>query len=180
MLSCLNNAVGNRANRVPGDPFRDTEFDVLLVRNLMGFLNDLIVGREDASTVVESVTVPRREVERIREIAAAAGPDGAVLGIERDPVHIECARTLAQKQGADALEIREGDALDLPLSDDETGSFDLVYCRFVLEHLPNPLEAVKEMLSAAPEDCGLAFVLIQHLDPHPGVLQCQLVPDDVG
>ncbi|QYJ06708.1 chemotaxis protein CheB [Qipengyuania flava] len=37
------------------------------------------------------------------------------------------------------------------------------------------LEAVKEMLSAAPKDCGLAFVLIQHLDPHHESLMAELV-----
>jgi hypothetical protein len=32
-----------------------------------------VIGRSETGTTVESVTVPRREVERIREIAAAAG-----------------------------------------------------------------------------------------------------------
>jgi SAM-dependent methyltransferase len=46
------------------------------------------------------------------------------------------------------VELREGDALALPLRDAEWGTFDVVHARFLLEHLPDPLAAVRPMFRA--------------------------------
>lgn len=73
-----------------------------------------------------------------------AGPNGFCLGIERSDAQLKTASGL-QKKG---LEFRKGDAYQLPLTTDEISSFDLVYCRFLLEHLPDPNRAAKEMLRA--------------------------------
>lgn len=83
-----------------------------------------------------------------REMAAATGEEGRVLGIERDRNQIEKAARLAD--GDDFhVELREGDALELPLRDAEWGTFDVVHARFLLEHLPDPLAAIHPMLRAA-------------------------------
>lgn len=46
------------------------------------------------------------------------------------------------------VELREGDAADLPLRGDEWGAFDLAHARFLLEHVPDPLAVVRAMVRA--------------------------------
>ena len=48
----------------------------------------------------------------------------------------------------DLVELREGDALALPLRDEEWGSFDLAHTRFLLEHVSDPLGVVRGMVRA--------------------------------
>ena len=85
-----------------------------------------------------------------RELARAVGPNGTVIGVERDGAQLAEARKQAAAQGeADLVEFREGDAFDLPLSEGEWGSFDLVHTRFLLEHVSDPLGVVKQMVAAA-------------------------------
>jgi len=76
--------------------------------------------------------------------AGLAGPEGYCLGIERSPEQLQKSGTLF-RQG---LSFREGDALRLPLTPDEVESFDLVHARFILEHLPEPQKAIREMKRA--------------------------------
>ncbi len=85
-----------------------------------------------------------------RVMARAVGPRGVVLGIERSPEQLaEAMRSAREAKEEDLFELRRGDALDLPLSPEEWGSFDLVYTRFLLEHLTDPLAAVQAMVRAA-------------------------------
>jgi SAM-dependent methyltransferase len=74
---------------------------------------------------------------------------GRVLGIERSPEQLVEARRLADDAGeADVAEFRAGDALRLPLPDDEWGTFDVAHTRFVLEHVTDPLAVVRQMIRA--------------------------------
>lgn len=76
-----------------------------------------------------------------------AVPRGSVTGIERDPAQRERALALAAAEGESELaEFRSGDVLDLDLRSDEWGSFDVAHARFVLEHVPDPLRVVQNML----------------------------------
>jgi ubiquinone/menaquinone biosynthesis C-methylase UbiE len=85
-----------------------------------------------------------------RELARAAGPAGRVIGIERDPEQMDEALRQAKADGEEGLvELRVGDAVDLPLADDEWGTFDVVHARFLLEHVPDPLAVVGAMIRAA-------------------------------
>ena len=84
------------------------------------------------------------------DLAYAVGPTGFVVGVERDRAQLEEARACI---GADPrlearIELRRGDALDLPLTAIDRGSFDLVHARFLLEHLEAPARAVEQMLNA--------------------------------
>ena len=73
-----------------------------------------------------------------------------MIGIERDPAQLDEARRLAgQANEASLVELRQGDAGELPLADAEWGSFDVVHARFLLEHVPRPLEVVRTMVRAA-------------------------------
>ena len=38
--------------------------------------------------------------------------------------------------------------MELPLKDHEWGTFDVAYCRFLLEHLPDPVSAVSQMVKS--------------------------------
>jgi ubiquinone/menaquinone biosynthesis C-methylase UbiE len=72
-----------------------------------------------------------------------------VLGIERSREQIDEATRQAKADHEEAMvEFREGDARELPLHDDEWGTFDVAYTRFVLEHVPDPLSVVKQMVKA--------------------------------
>jgi SAM-dependent methyltransferase len=71
------------------------------------------------------------------------------VGVERDPRQIAEALRLAEAVGEGGLvELREGRAQDLPLAPGEWGTFDLAHARFLLEHVPDPLAVVKQMVKA--------------------------------
>src|SRR6185503_14247088 len=83
-----------------------------------------------------------------REIAVAV-PQARVVAVERDERQLAAAREALRGDPAEArVELRRGDAYELPLSPDEWGSFDLVWSRFLLEHLDDPLRAVEPMVRA--------------------------------
>lgn len=85
-----------------------------------------------------------------RALARAAGPAGHVVGIERDPEQMDEALRQAGAAGEDGLvDFRVGDAVKLPLDDDQWGTFDIVHARFLLEHVPDPPAVVGAMVRAA-------------------------------
>jgi SAM-dependent methyltransferase len=84
-----------------------------------------------------------------RAMARAVGTDGAVVAIERSAEQIADARRLAELEHEPArIDLRRGDALDPPLRDEEWASFDVAHTRFLLEHLPDPLQAVRVLVRA--------------------------------
>jgi SAM-dependent methyltransferase len=84
-----------------------------------------------------------------RALARAAGPRGRVIGIERDSrQRAEAVRQARAANEENLVEIREGDALSLPLRDDEWATFDVAHARFVLEHVRKPVEVVRQMVRA--------------------------------
>ncbi len=82
-----------------------------------------------------------------RAMARACGVP--VLGIDRDPIQIAEALRQAREAGEEELlELRQGDALRLPLAEAEWGSFDVAHTRFLLEHVPDPAAVVRQMTHA--------------------------------
>src|SRR5688572_2765038 len=70
-----------------------------------------------------------------------------VLGVERSAEQIaEAGRQAAQAGEVALTEFRQGDALQLPLRDEEWGTFDVAHTRFLLEHLRDPLPLVRAMV----------------------------------
>jgi SAM-dependent methyltransferase len=64
---------------------------------------------------------------------------------------MQIAESLRQARAAGEehlLDLRRGDAADLPLRDDEWATFDIAHARFLLEHVREPLEVVKSMVRA--------------------------------
>jgi SAM-dependent methyltransferase len=82
-----------------------------------------------------------------RAMARSAG--ARVIGVERSAEQIaEAERQAARAGEAGLVEFRQGDALRLPLRDEEWGTFDLAHTRFLLEHLREPLPVVQAMSRA--------------------------------
>lgn len=85
-----------------------------------------------------------------RAMARALGPGGTVVAVERDPKQLAEALRQAASAGEEGwVDWRQGDAVELPLAEEEWGTFDLVHSRFVLEHVKNPLAVVCSMVRAA-------------------------------
>jgi ubiquinone/menaquinone biosynthesis C-methylase UbiE len=79
---------------------------------------------------------------------ARAVPNGHVVGIEYSEEQLASAKRLAANDGEATLaDLRSGDALNLDLGD-EWETFDVAHTRFLLEHIPDPLSAVKSMIRA--------------------------------
>lgn len=107
-----------------------------------------------------------------RAMAIAAGHGGFTLGIERDEKQLNEARRQAIQAGHENLiELRQGDAYNLPLTQGEWGTFDLAHARFVLEHVPDPLRVVQAMVRAV--NLGGRIVLedddhdVMRMEPEP-------------
>lgn len=84
-----------------------------------------------------------------RAMASVAGPTAKVIGVERSAEQLAEAIRQASEAGEESLvEMRLGDALNLPLHDNEWGTFDVAHTRFLLEHVPDPLAVVCGMVKA--------------------------------
>src|SRR5712691_5987978 len=82
---------------------------------------------------------------------ARAVPRGRVVGIERDEKQFAGAKRLASDDGeANLVDFRRGDVMQLDLSQPEWNTYDVAHARFVLEHVPDPLRVVRNMVRAVP------------------------------
>lgn len=78
--------------------------------------------------------------------AELVGPDGAVVGIDRDPDAVESARVLADRAGLRNVEFRVADVQTL---DGVPGGFDAVVGRLVLMYLADPADALRNAAARA-------------------------------
>ena len=84
-----------------------------------------------------------------RAMAGVVGSEGLVVAVERDSAQLSRAAELAAAEGeADRVDMRLGDAADLPLREEEWGTFDVVHSRFLLEHVERPEDVIEAMLWA--------------------------------
>ena len=84
-----------------------------------------------------------------RAMAHQVQPDGLVVGVERDENQLASAQHLSRvARRAGLVEFRLGEVAALPLTEEEWGGFDVAHARFLLEHLPEPEQAVEVMLRA--------------------------------
>jgi SAM-dependent methyltransferase len=79
-------------------------------------------------------------------LSERVGPDGAVVGVEREPRFVEMARKELSNRGARNVSVVEADALNTGL---EKSSYDLVHERLILMNVPPPSQEalLAEMLS---------------------------------
>jgi ubiquinone/menaquinone biosynthesis C-methylase UbiE len=75
------------------------------------------------------------------DLAARVAP-GAVVGIDAAPAAIEAAEEEAARQGRSNVEFRVADLYALDIADDR---FDIVHAHQVLQHLTDPVRALREM-----------------------------------
>lgn len=73
-------------------------------------------------------------------ILARNSPDARFTSIDLSEDSLRAARKRASSEGCTNVTFRPGDIFHLPF---EAGTFDHVFVCFVLEHLPNPLEALR-------------------------------------
>lgn len=84
---------------------------------------------------------------------------GSVVGVEKSTSQLERCLELAAEDGdQDLVDFREGSAYNLPLNDSEWGTFDVVFIRFLLEHLNDPLRAVAQAYKALKPE-GRIFLI---------------------
>jgi ubiquinone/menaquinone biosynthesis C-methylase UbiE len=75
------------------------------------------------------------------EMARLVAPGGTVTGVDQDEIKLALGRRAAQARGLGNVEFRV-----LNVSDwDEPGGYDAVYCRFLLQHLSQPVEVLRRM-----------------------------------
>jgi SAM-dependent methyltransferase len=75
-------------------------------------------------------------------LAEMVGPSGTVTGIDVNLAQLEQAAELCSQSGLTNTRFIHADACCTGLP---RGSFDLVYCRFLLLHLPRPEDCLEEM-----------------------------------
>src|SRR5262245_46309515 len=117
----------------------------------LSLLNDLLNARS-----VEAMQL--RGGEKILDVGSGLGQltramsraaRMKVIGIERSLEQITEAQRQAALDREEALvEFRSGDAFQFPLRADEWGTFDIAHTRFLLEHVPQPIEVVRAMVRA--------------------------------
>ena len=81
-------------------------------------------------------------------LAKAVAP-GQTIGIDYDSSQVERAQLYAHEQGVDSVRFESGSVYQLPFAD---GLFDAVFSHALLEHLNEPLLALKEMRRVVKPD----------------------------
>jgi len=78
------------------------------------------------------------------ELARTVGRAGKVLGIDRDPVVLDIARQEALELGLINISFECHDVMTW----EPQADFDVVYARFLLTHLPDPLKVLRNVRSS--------------------------------
>jgi SAM-dependent methyltransferase len=78
------------------------------------------------------------------EMASLVGPTGLVVGIDVDEVKLDLARQNAGERGLGNVEFRQLNVRDW----DERRRYDAVFCRFLLQHLSDPVDLIRHMWAA--------------------------------
>ncbi|MCP4383876.1 MAG: methyltransferase domain-containing protein [Hyphomicrobiales bacterium] len=76
------------------------------------------------------------------ELARRVGPGGRVVGLDLDVVSLEIARNEAAERKLTNITYRVQDVFQ----SGDLGPFDIVYARFLLSHLPEPMAALARMV----------------------------------
>lgn len=82
------------------------------------------------------------------DLASRVHP-GRVIGIDRAETVVDTAREDATKRGATGVEFEVADVYALPYDD---GAFDIVHAHQVLQHLADPVAALREMRRVCSAD----------------------------
>jgi ubiquinone/menaquinone biosynthesis C-methylase UbiE len=72
-------------------------------------------------------------------ILARTSPEARITAVDISEASLSKARALLEREGIRNVELQQGDIFDLPFEDN---SFDHLFICFVLEHVPDPLQAL--------------------------------------
>ncbi|MCC8437311.1 methyltransferase domain-containing protein [Brevibacillus sp. M2.1A] len=95
-------------------------------------------GLTDGMSVIELGSGPGFVMEKVMQ----AFPNGRVTGLEIDPLLVDYSQNYLTKTQSDRFEIVAGSIMETGLPSD---SYDFAITRLVLEHLPDPVGAVREV-----------------------------------
>ncbi|CCW33948.1 methylase involved in ubiquinone/menaquinone biosynthesis [Chthonomonas calidirosea] len=107
-------------------------------------------------------------------IALQVGSSGSVIGVDASAEQTQTATQLAQKAGLTNLRFHTASAYATGLP---YGTFDMVFCRFLLMHLAHPQRALREMASLLKPGGVLAvedgdFTAVFCWPPSPAYERC--------
>lgn len=102
-----------------------------------------------------------------RRAAPKVGDDGVVIGVDLNDAMLDVARATSQ-EGHPAIEWRQGDATELPFDDE---AFDVVFCQQVLQFVPDPRAALREIHRVLAPGGRLVMGVLRSLEfNHPYVV----------
>ncbi len=78
------------------------------------------------------------------DLARLVGPNGRVVGLDFDPVKLEHARQDALEKHVDNAFFVEADVTEL----EDVNLYDLIYCRFLLSHVKDPVAMLAKLFRA--------------------------------
>ena len=119
----------------------------------MGYGEDMhqLMAARGLATVADHLVPHLRRGARLLDVGCGPGSitldiakvvaPGEVVGVDTAAVQIERARSLATEMGVPNVRFEQGDAYALPFPD---GSFDLVNANALLQHLSDPVRALRE------------------------------------
>ena len=103
-------------------------------------------------------------------MSSLVGPGGSVVGLDANPTAVEFCKKKAADSGINNAQFAIGDVQKMNL---ESGKFDAVFSRFLLQHVKDPTGSLKEMIRIARpggvvlvEDCDLQCWTVEPQDKH--------------
>jgi FkbH-like protein len=96
-------------------------------------------------------------------------PSSEINGLEFDPLLVEFSREMLKESGSKKCRVYKGSVLSIPF---ENNQYDFIVSRLVLEHLSNPLDAVKEMLRVLKPEGTVVLIdndFAFHLKTYPDI-----------
>ncbi|MGZ5009804.1 MAG: class I SAM-dependent methyltransferase [Methylobacter sp.] len=91
------------------------------------------------------------------QLAALTGPQGRVTGVDMDETKLDLAQQAAKRDGLENVQFRRLNVQDWS----EESQYDCIYSRFLLTHLADPLQVLRQMLQAVRPG---GLVLIEDID----------------
>ena len=121
-------------------------------RQRLALMNELIndrcldaLGLGDEKLVVD---VGSGTGQFTRLMAAQLSASALVIGVEQNPDQVEAALQLTEEDAEGGMvDFRISDAKHIPLDEKEIGRVDLAHARFLLEHVADPAEVVRDMVA---------------------------------
>jgi len=122
-------------------------------------IDDAEIGRGDA--VLDIATGPG---EPALSVAAMAGPEGKVVGIDPIPEMVAGARRAADRRGLKNVQFDVAFADHLPFPDD---TFDAEISRFGVMFFASPVDGIREMLRVLKPERKMALAVWHVADRNP-------------